>query len=180
MNNNKNNFSWTIIGFHWVMALLLFVLFFLGIYMVELNYYDPNYYGSVKWHEWLGLIALLMIVFRVYVRVTTDIPDPIAAQKWELKMANQVHFLMYILMILIPISGYFISTANGDAIKLPANLSLPAITPDIDRMEDIAGNIHKWLSYCLAAIVILHVLAALKHHFLDHDATLMRIFGINK
>ena len=162
------------------MTFLIFGLFFLGIYMVELDYYDPNYYGSVKWHEWLGLVALILVMLRVGIRISIKIPEPLTIYNWELKMAKLVHLLMYILMILIPISGYFISTANGDAIKLPANLSLPAITPDIDRMEDIAGDTHRWLSYCLAGIVIVHVMAALKHHLLDHDATLKRIFGINK
>lgn len=76
-------------------------------------------------------------------------------------------------------SGYLISTADGEGIKVFEWFEIPAII-EFDDTKDLAGFIHKWIAYSLMVIIIIHILGALKHHFVDKDETLLRMLGLNK
>ncbi|MEK7679197.1 MAG: cytochrome b/b6 domain-containing protein [Deltaproteobacteria bacterium] len=84
----------------------------------------------------------------------------------------------YLLLFGIAVSGYLIPTADGRQVEFFNLLELPAIVSNIDRQEDIAGDIHRLSAHVMMAVVVLHGLAALKHHFLDRDETLLRMLGI--
>jgi cytochrome b561 len=75
----------------------------------------------------------------------------------------------------IPLSGYLISTADGRAIQVFDWFEVPALVTGIANQEDIAGAVHYWVAVALIALASLHGLAALKHHFLDRDGTLLRM-----
>jgi len=75
------------------------------------------------------------------------------------------------------ISGYLISTADGRAIEVFNLISLPSLGELFTDQEDLSGIVHKYLAYALMVTVILHALAALKHHFIDRDNTLLRMLG---
>ena len=85
---------------------------------------------------------------------------------------------MYGLMLAMVVSGYLISTADGRGVAVFEWFSVPAITDDVDGMESLAGDWHRWLGWTLIILAGLHALAALKHHFLDHDDTLRRMLGM--
>lgn len=88
-----------------------------------------------------------------------------------------VHTLIYLLLFSIMISGYLISTADGRSVDVFNWFSIPATLHGFEQQEDIAGLIHLVLATSLITLVTLHAAAALKHHFIDRDRTLLRMFG---
>jgi cytochrome b561 len=78
-------------------------------------------------------------------------------------------------MLVLTFSGYLISTADGKAIDVFEVISIPALPFAFDNQEDIAGDLHEICAWLLVVIVSLHAFAALKHHIVDRDKTLLRI-----
>ncbi|UTW44828.1 cytochrome b [bacterium SCSIO 12696] len=159
---------------HWVMALAIFGLFGLGIYMVGLDYYDPLYRTLPHIHKSVGVLLFVLLLIRWGWRMGSRQPQPIGSTN-EQRVAHWAHLTLYALMALIMVSGYLISTADGRAIDVFNWFAVPATLTDIDNQEDIAGDIHEILAWVLIVLAALHALAALKHHFIDKDNTLKRM-----
>ena len=87
------------------------------------------------------------------------------------------HGLLYLGLFGVMISGYLISTADGRGIGVFGWFEVPALISGLPEQEDVAGLIHKYLAWGLVIFAVIHALAALKHHFIDRDATLVRMFG---
>ena len=81
------------------------------------------------------------------------------------------------LLVIIVFLGYLISTASGDSIEVFNWFEIPATITSIENQEDIAGELHYWFALSIIIIASLHALAALKHHFIDKDKTLLRMLG---
>lgn len=174
LRNTSSSYGWISIGFHWLMALAVFGLFGLGLYMVELTYYDAWYRGSLDLHKSAGVMLALAWLLRLLWKLTNPRPEALGNRVWEHKVAHFAHALLYLLMLALFITGYLISTADGRAIEVFGWFGLPA-TLTLTNQEDIAGVIHWGLAWTLIAVVALHALAALKHHWLDKDKTLIRM-----
>ncbi len=176
MRNTKDTYGWLARSLHWLIALAAIGLFGLGLYMVELTYYDANYQTFPHWHKSIGILVVITMVARLLWRLFTITPDPVAGGKpWEHKVATLVHFVLYALPFALIISGYLISTADGRSISVFDLFEVPALFPAVKGMEDIAGLTHEIIAWSLAGIVVLHAFAALKHHFIDKDRTLLRM-----
>ncbi|BCR25545.1 hypothetical protein KAM429_42480 [Aquipseudomonas alcaligenes] len=87
------------------------------------------------------------------------------------------HGLLYLGLFALMIAGYLISTADGRGISVFGLFEVPASITAIPDQEDVAGLIHQYLAWVLVIFAVLHGLAALKHHFIDRDATLSRMLG---
>jgi cytochrome b561 len=170
------------IFFHWFMALGVFFMFGLGLYMVELSYYDAWYKGSLDLHKSTGVMLFLCLCARLFWRIVNISPDfPLAQtqfEKFEFRVAHLMHLLLYLMMILLMTSGYLISTADGRSILVFELIEVPAISSFIENQEDIAGEIHLILAWCLIGFVALHSGAAVKHHFFNKDNTFKKMLGI--
>jgi cytochrome b561 len=81
------------------------------------------------------------------------------------------------LLVLVTLSGYLISTADGRPLQVFGGLAIPATLSGLEGQADIAGAVHLALASSLIGVASLHALAALKHHFWDRDGTLLRMFG---
>jgi cytochrome b561 len=163
---------------HWSIALGLAGLFALGWYMTELSYYDPWYKQAFDWHKGVGILLLILALGRLVWTVLDRRPDlPEGMKPWERAAAKGTHHVLYAMTILIPVSGYFISTADGHAVDVFGWFEVPAILPSTEGGEEIAGRIHYFLAFGTAYLVGLHTLAALKHQFLNRDGTLTRMIG---
>jgi cytochrome b561 len=162
------------------MALTLFSLFGLGLYMVELSYYDSWYKGSIDLHKSVGGLLILVLIFRIIWRLINIRPKPAnpKANGFEVKVVYLVHLSMYVLMVALMFSGYLISTADGREVDVFNLFSLPAMPFSIDNQEDIAGDVHEILAWTLILLSTIHGLAALKHHFFDRDNTLKRMLKV--
>jgi len=175
IRNTTESYGWISILLHWLMALSIFGLFGLGLYMVELGYYDPWYRSSMDLHKSIGLVLAFVYVLRLLWKLQQDCPEPIADKAWQRLAAQLTHGLLYLVLLAIMVSGYLISTADGRSIEIFALFSVPALPFAFEQQEDIAGYIHWLLAWSLMFIVAVHALAALQHHFLLKDNTLKRM-----
>ncbi|UZE95269.1 cytochrome b [Alkalimarinus alittae] len=183
MNIRSSHTEWGIlsIAIHWVVAVVVFGLFGVGLYMVELDYYDSMYRTAPFVHKSVGVLLFMLMVFRVFWRFVNTTPDVLAThKKWEQKSAHWAHIALYCLLMVLMISGYLISTADGRAISVFGWFEIPSIINGIDNQEDIAGEVHEILAYILMFVVAIHAMGALKHHFIDKDRTLLRMLGKTK
>jgi cytochrome b561 len=174
VRNTREQYGWVSILFHWGMAISIFGLFGLGLYMVELTYYDSWYHGSLATHKSIGILVATAWLLRLMWRWVNPSPVGLSVKRWENLAAHLAHMALYLVMLALFVSGYLISTADGDPIKVFEWFKVPA-TLTGDNQEDIAGKIHNFLAWGLMALVALHMAAALKHHFFTKDRTLIRM-----
>jgi len=174
--NSSSGFGWVSIGLHWLVALLIYGLFGLGFYMTGLGYYDPWYTRGPEIHIALGVLLALLLLLRLAWRLGN--PEPaMLGQPWEQRAAHWVHRSLYLLPFIVVISGYLIPTAKGEPLWLFDWFSIPALFSSEGTLADQAGAVHLYLAWAVIGISLLHAAAALKHHLIDRDATLMRMFG---
>lgn len=180
LKNTKTAYGWISILLHWVMALVIIGMFGLGLYMVELTYYDAWYKGSLDLHKSIGILLFCLLFVRTLWRCLNINPDSADknASQFELKSAHLVHLGLYLLMFALMISGYLISTADGRSIAVFHWFSVPGFGSVVEDQEDIAGVIHYYLAFTLIGLACLHALAALKHHFINKDNTLVRMLKV--
>lgn len=177
--NNQYTWGGVTIFIHWLSAVVIIGLFALGLWMVELTYYDTWYTKAPHLHKSIGILLFLVTLVRLFWKWWNPTPMPLAEHsQLEKRAAHLVHYFIYILLFLIMLSGYLISTADGKAIQVFNWFEIPATLYGIDKQEDIAGVIHFYLAIALIALACLHALGALKHHILDKDVTLKRMIGI--
>ena len=176
--NTSNRFGLIAVALHWLVALSVFSLFALGLWMTSLDYYD-NWYKQGPWlHKSIGILLFFVMAFRLGWRLLTPPPAALDSHKsWETRAAHVTHLLLYMLLFTIMLSGYLISTADNRPIEVFDWFSIPATITAIPNQEDIAGWVHLILASTVIGLALLHATAALKHHFFDRDRTLNRILG---
>lgn len=174
LKNTRKSYGILSIFLHWIMTVLIIGLFLLGLWMMDLTYYDAWYITAPNLHRSFGMLALMLVIFRLIWRLTNPLPEGVV-KKWEQYMARVVHRLFYLLIFTVIISGYLITTADGQAVSVFGWFDVPAIIYGFDNQEDLAGNVHEVSAYILMAFIVLHTLAALKHHFINQDSTLRRM-----
>jgi cytochrome b561 len=179
LENSKERYGWVSIGIHWLMALAIIGMFVLGIWMVGLEYYDAWYHKAPWIHRSAGMLLLFLLIFRSVWRLTNPVPEIMGAW-WEKIIALWVHRAHYLFMFAVIISGYLISTALGKGVDLFGWFEVPALLPVDKGRETTAGTLHMYLAWGFMGYVAMHAAAALKHHFIDRDITLLRMLGINK
>jgi cytochrome b561 len=160
---------------HWLIALLIFGLFPLGLYMSDLAL-SPRKIELYAWHKWFGLTVLLLAVLRVLWRATHRAPPlPNSVPRWQQQAAEALHGLLYLLILAIPLSGWALSSAAGVQVVWWGVLPLPELLPKDRALAHALAITHGLLNYTLAALVVMHVAAALKHQFIDRDGVLLRM-----
>jgi cytochrome b561 len=147
--------------------------------MMTLDYYDAWYQNAPNLHLGLGVLSAILLIIRFVWRLSNPQPKGIG-KAWEQKAAIWAHRFFYLLIASIIISGYLITTAEGQAVYVFGWFEIPATLYGYANQESLAGEFHDWLSITLVALLVLHILATLKHHFIDRDATLRRILGDQK
>lgn len=178
MKNTQTNYGYVSIFFHWLSALSIFALFGLGYYMVDLTYYHEWYKTAPELHKSIGVLLFFLMVVRLIWRYKQLTPMHLTSHSTiERKAGKLIHSALYLLIFIIMISGYLISTADDRGIEVFELFVIPGFGSFIENQEDIAGLIHKWLAYLLITLASLHAVAALKHHFIDKDNTLNRMIG---
>lgn len=174
--SSPTRWSYTIVTIHWVTALVVIGMFASGLWMVDLSYYSDWYKTAPHWHKSTGLLLAAVTVFRLLARLLGKRP-PEHGKAWEKAVARLAHVALYLLLITLFVSGYMISTADGRGIEVFNWVTVPGAGSLVDNQEDIAGDIHFYVAWSLIILASLHALAALKHHFLNRDATLRQMFG---
>lgn len=174
--NTDQGYGMIAIVLHWLTALTVVGLFVLGLWMVELTYYDPWYRRAPAIHKAVGVLLFVGVTLRLAWRLAGPVPRPIPAHpRWEQRLAAVVHGLLYLLLFAVMVAGYLISTADGRPVDVFGLFSMPATLSGLENQEDVAGTVHLALAVALVSLAGIHALAALKHHFIDRDRTLKRM-----
>ncbi|MDO3720445.1 cytochrome b [Marinobacter sp. chi1] len=176
--NSSSRFGVVSILLHWLVAVAVFALFGLGLWMVDLNYYHEWYKTGPDIHRSVGILLFGLMIFRVLWRVVNRGPGPLPGQaKWEVRLAHGVHGVLYLLLFIAFVSGYLITTADGSSIHVFDWFTVPSVTGQVKGLEEVAGDIHYWTTWAIVVLAGLHAAAAFKHHLIDRDDTLRRMVG---
>lgn len=179
IKNGQNDFGLITILLHWLIAVMAFGLFALGLWMTELGYYDNWYQKAPTLHEGIGVFFFILLLIRIVWRWINPLPQPIPTlKKWEKLSSHLAHSMLNILLLVIATSGYLIITAKGESVQVFDLFSIPATLSGFSNQEDIFGEIHLLVAWTMIVLAAGHTLAAFKHHFINKDATLKRILGI--
>lgn len=162
--------------FHWLMAVAIFAMFALGVWMVTLDYYSPYYNAAPELHRGVGILLLIALLLRWLWRATNPKPDLDDLTPIEQKLSYAVHWGFYVLLFGVIVSGYLISTANGQPIDVFGWFRVPSLV-QMHGLEDRAGYVHRLIAYAVMALAALHAMAALKHHFIDGSEILTRMWS---
>lgn len=126
-------------------------------------------------HKSFGLLVLVLLVLRIFFFVFLKKPKAIKShKKWEKALAHSVHLLLYGSLLLMPLSGWVMSSAGDYTVQF-FGLHLPDIVEKDEALFERANAFHAFLSYALIISIVLHALGALKHHIIDKDETLRRM-----
>jgi len=172
--NSHSSYGWIAIVLHWLSAVVVLSMFAIGLWMVDLDYYSEWYKTAPYYHKSVGILLATLTVFRVLWKRKQVAPQAMG-KSWERRGAKAAHFALYTLLLCMFISGYLISTADDRGIEVFNWFTLPSMGEFVDNQEDFAGDFHEWLAYSLISLVVLHALAALKHHYVDKDTILIRM-----
>ncbi|MBB6157158.1 cytochrome b [Pseudomonas putida] len=178
LRNSASRYGWVSIFMHWGVALAVFGLFALGLWMVGLDYYSSWRKDAPDLHKSIGLVLLGVMVLRVLWRFISPPPPTLQSYSRMTRIGAKFgHGFLYLGLFAVMLAGYLISTADGVGIPVFGLFEVPALVSGLPDQADTAGVIHLWLAWALVIFSGLHALAALKHHFIDRDATLTRMLG---
>ena len=164
---------------HWLIAALIFVAFPLGVYMSDLPL-SPTRLQLYSYHKWIGISVLLLVGLRIVWRLTHRPPAlPNDLPRWQRAASHAVHGLLYLLILAVPMTGWLMSSAKGFQTVWFGVLPLPDLVEKNRELGQALGSAHQFLNYLLLTLVILHVVAALKHHFHERRPFLQRM-GLGK
>jgi len=165
------------IALHWVTAALIVANLLLGLSMVPLPI-SPRKLQWYLWHKSIGVTIFLLTSLRLAWRAMRPHPAPVPMPRWQRRAAAVSHALLYVLLFLIPLSGWVYSSATGVQVVYLGAVPLPNLVPKDKALGDALRIVHLTLNSLLFAVVCIHVAAALKHHFVDRDATLRRMLPL--
>lgn len=167
----------TAIALHWLVALLVPCGFALGLYMVDLPL-SPRKLTLYSYHKWIGVTVFALAALRIAWRLTHPPPAlPPSIPRWHAPASRAVHFLLYACLVGGPLSGWLYSSAAGVP-TVPfgiAALQLPDLVSKDPALAVTLKFVHMTFVYSFAALVGVHVAAALKHQLLDGHAIISRM-----
>jgi len=171
----KNHYTATAKSLHWIMAVLIIGLLALGFYMEDLPL-SPEKLQLYSWHKWAGVSAFLLVLVRLAWRAGHRPPAlPAGMPKLLQLAAHGGHLALYGLMLAMPLSGWLMSSAKGFQTVWFGLLPIPDLLAKDKALGDLLQNVHATLAVLFVLILVGHVAAALKHHFIDRDDILTRM-----
>ena len=180
--NGARRYGGVAMTLHWTIAAAILFMFWLGPYMADLPVEDPWQFPLFQLHKSIGLTILVLSLLRLGWRLANPVPDlPHHMTRWERIAARSVHRLFYVLMVAVPFMGW--ATVSAAPLAVPTMWFGVFEWPDLPVLGDLPRaqkqmiegpleDTHGFLAFLMLGLVILHIAAALKHHFLDRDNVL--------
>ena len=160
---------------HWVVAVLVFAQIAVGWAAVNWRL-SPTKLDLFVWHKSTGMLILVLMVVRMAWRLANVTPLlPVAMRPLERRAAQSSHLLLYLLLFLLPMTGWIVNAAANVPFRVFWLIPLPAIVEPDKAMADAAARTHFVLGVALSLLLAVHIGAALRHHFLKHDNVLARM-----
>jgi cytochrome b561 len=173
--NTEDRWGWVTIGLHWLTVLAVVGLCVVGFLMQELpsGRFKIDVYAL---HKSLGLTVLALTALRLLWRLVAGAPRPEpGVPRWQRWAASGSHALLYAVLLAMPLSGWLYNSASGFPLRWFGTFRVPQLAGRDGDVAEFAEETHEFLFLVLAALVTVHALAALKHHYLDRDRTLWRM-----
>ncbi|MGH8291022.1 MAG: cytochrome b [Steroidobacteraceae bacterium] len=162
-------------GLHWLTVLLVLAEYIVGSTMPHIRLGTPFVF-SIRVHLALGSGLVLVVLARIFWRLTHRPPPPPVLPTWQKRLADATHFMLYLTLILMPLAGWASASAHGFPVRAFGILPLPALVPYRARIGFRLGDIHADVLYwILLALIVLHIGAALYHRFVQRDSVLGRM-----
>jgi cytochrome b561 len=166
--------------FHWLIAVIVFAQIGLGWIMVYWRL-SPTKLQLYSLHKSLGMTLLLLVVLRLVWRLRELTPElPANSPGWERQAATITHRLLYALLIALPVDGYLINSATNFPLVIWGVLPLPNLTGESEQLQKLAEAAHLGFFWLLAVLLLLHVAAALRHHWVLKDDVLRRMLPTSR
>jgi cytochrome b561 len=168
MNDIRHRFTPLQRLLHWLMAICIIAMLFIGVGMVSTVM--PKYLGLISLHESLGASILILALIRLAVRLRSGAPPLPADLPEPIKLAAQLsHYALYGLMIIMPLLGWTMLSAADYPVVLYGGIHLPLLVPQSDGLHTLLWNAHYYLAFAFFALVLAHVAAALFHALVRRD-----------
>jgi cytochrome b561 len=168
------------VALHWLIAVAIFANLAFGTWMVDLEL-SPQKLRFYSYHKWLGVSIFILVLARIAWRLGHRPPAlPAHMPTWERMAAGVSHTALYALTLAVPITGWLFSSAKGFQTVYFAVFPIPDLLAKNPPLADVLKLWHLSLNYLMVALVLLHVAAALKHHFGDRDDVLVRMLPFGR
>jgi len=185
LRNTRTGYGRIAILFHWTMALLIFGMLALGLYMTSLPIEDPDTFTLYQFHKSIGFIVLAFASLRLIWRLANPSPKlPDGMHQLEKLGAHLGHVGLYALLFALPLTGWFMVSASPWGIPtsifyvVPVpHLPVPAALGEAGQAEAFFKLLHEYGAYLLIALIVVHVAAAFKHHLISRDETMKRMIS---
>ncbi|HKH80676.1 MAG TPA: cytochrome b [Methylovirgula sp.] len=160
---------------HWVTVVVIFTILPLAWVMVHMAKEAPNRDLYFTAHKSFGLIALALIVARLVWRAVRPPPSlPPWVEKWEIGLAHATHFFLYTIFIIMPVSGFILSSAGGHPVSFFGLFNLPQMAKNTD-LSKIADRVHIYGQYAVYVFLAAHILGVIWHVAYRRDGYLQRM-----
>ena len=160
--------------FHWTVFALIAAQYVVGSVMPHIGGKTPDT-SWVHWHQVIGAAIMFFIFWRLAWRLVRPVPLLNDLPAWQTKLASFAHVGLYVLIFTMCILGWAAANYRGWKLWLFGVVPLPDIAPKGAKWAHTAGDIHDLLLYVLAAVIIVHIAAALYHYFILRDRVLQRM-----
>lgn len=182
--NSDTNWGSVAKAFHWIVALLILGNLVLGYWADDLPS-SPQKSEAFYWHKTIGLTVLWLMALRLLWRLSSRIPMlPTGMPGWQRVAAHISHFLLYLAAFAMPLSGWISHAAADRTLVLYGLFEVPDIVgasgARAEAIGDAASVVHYYLFLTLCVLIAIHVLGALKHHFVDGDGVMKRMAPLSR
>ncbi len=161
--------------FHWVIAALILAQIALGLMAASWRL-SPTKLELFFWHKSTGMLILALVALRLLWRLANPTPAlPSGVAAWERAAARLSHLLLYVLMVALPVTGWIVTSASNVPFRIFWLIPLPAIVAPDKPTADLVALVHGGLFAVLALVLVTHIGAALRHHFVKRNTVLMRM-----
>ncbi len=174
MNTNAG-YGWPARMLHWVIVALIIAQFVLA-NMAESAESRMEMFVLFARHKSVGLTIFALMLIRLLWRFVNTQPQlPLRTPTWQRHIARTTHWLLYALIFALPITGLLGSAASNFPVTWFGIFTVPAMIGPNEALADLFHELHEIFAVALFMLALLHVLAALKHHFFDRDNVLRRM-----
>lgn len=167
------------IGLHWLLAVLLILVFGVGVYMHELPF-SPTRIKLYNWHKWAGVAVLVLSAWRLLWRLGHPPPPASPMPGWQAAAAHATHGMLYLMFFAVPLIGWAYSSAAGYPIVWFGLLPLPDFVPVDKALAEAIKPWHERSAMLMLALVLMHLAGAIKHQFIDRDGLIDRMRPSNR
>lgn len=176
LENTEQNYGIVAKSLHWLIAVWMIGMLIMGLWMTGLPQV-PDTFKIYGWHKASGMLLLAAVVLRLWWRARNVLPRLIGVENvWQVRAAHAAHRVFYVWMLLMPLSGWVMSSAFGFPVSMFGLVQLPNLVSPNKELGEFFAEVHEWTAYALIATILLHIAAALWHHYVHKDETLRRMW----